>query len=691
MLLTANALPAVGTIMDVINAESNTFTIINGKRVAIAENGNILDQDLDEDGQGYTVMHVWGSHYEMGYAYAELLDQYIVTGINEIKSYLGEDYNLTRDIIADSVWMPSEIEDEIDGMVDSLTITYPSENIDELDIKVINTLGDWNYACRSHSCWGRYVAEPIKTLSTRRLDYPEFPFTQASHHVLCAREPDDGSVQWVNLGPPGYVTSITGVNEFGTLVSSHDYQSYNSDTSPGRMPRMVAFRHAMTYATDTDVSTHINTTFNELQNYEIMTGTFLNYYAPEGNGGVMTANPHASGPDFWHLRRPNESWHHGEAMITTNAWTDGSYTPSDENFGADVYYDDETPKTQESHWDLLRTYSPSMNMHMLSVAYRGRGGMTIWADGRLPGGGHTPRMEYEWYELFENMNKVVTGSGPAYNNAPSVRVFPASDSATHDYEFDAYGAPHFGVNVTCGEVTGDGFDKILTGPGPGAIFGPHVRGFEVDGTPLPGLSFIAYGTRKWGANAACGDIDDDGFDEIITGPGPGAVFGPHVRAFDYDGTPSITPVPGVSFFAYGTRKWGVNVSGGDIDSDGFDEIITGPGPGAVFGPHVRGWNVDGGPATAIPAVSFIAYGTRKFGVRVAYGQLDGDVFDEIVTAPGPSSFFGSHIRGWNYDNDSISALPGCSFFAWPSAEARYGAQVYAGGDLDLDCSCELSN
>ena len=285
--------------------------------------------------------------------------------------------------------------------------------------------------------------------------------------------------------------------------------------------------------------------------------------------------------------------------------------------------------------------------------------------------------------------RILAGPGPGYANAPLMRIFPPEQDATHDHEFAAYGQTHYGVNVTCGDVTGDGFDKILTSPGPGPIFGPHVRGFEMDGTPLPGLSFIAYGTRKWGANVACGDIDDDGFDEIITGPGPGAVFGPHVRAFDYDGTPSITPVPGVSFFAYGTRKWGVNISGGDIDSDGFDEIITGPGPGAVFGPHVRGWDVDGGTASAIPTVSYFAYSTQKWGVAVTCGNVDGDGFDEIVTAPGPSWFFGTHIRGWNYDNVSISSLPGCSFLAWPSADARYGARVYAGGDLDLDIRHEL--
>ncbi len=299
------------------------------------------------------------------------------------------------------------------------------------------------------------------------------------------------------------------------------------------------------------------------------------------------------------------------------------------------------------------------------------------------------RPDIGYHYPLEAGSRLVIGPGPGYDNLPLVSVFPLWQDAIHDFEFSAYGPSRFGVIVTAGDVTGDGFDEILTGAGPGEIYGPHVRGFEKEGTPLPGLSFLAYGTNKYGVNVATGDLDADGNDEIITGAGPGAVFGPHVRGWDYDGSGGVIPIPGVSYFAYGTPKWGVNVSCGDIDGDGFDEIVTGAGPGAVYGPHVRGWNVDGGPALAIPGVSFLAYGTDKYGVNVTAGDVDGDGIDEIVTGAGPGPIFGPHVRGWNYDGASISSLPGFSFFAWQTEPLQFGVNIFAGADLDSDGRDEL--
>ena len=359
-----------------------------------AQNGVILDQQLDANGKGYTVMRLWGTDYEMGYAHAELLGDAIVAGVTQTKAFLNQAgaYNLVRNIMADAIWMPPGIEDEIQGTVDALAISHPEEGIDALDLKVAATAGEWLYGCRSHTCWGRYVADPIRTLSTRRLDFSSL-YPAMNHHVLCARDPSDGSPRWVNMAWAGIVTAVTGVNEFGTIVSLHDYNC-TTDFAAGRMPRMVACRYALTFATSPDVSTHLADVFGELQHYEIMTGSFINYYAPDGHGGMMVTHPNQT-PDFYYCRTPQSAWHYGEAMITTNAWTDGTYTPADENFGADAYYNDETPKTLESHWNLLG----GGGLHQVSIAYRGRESMTIWARGYL-NPGRTDRLEWEWTQLF---------------------------------------------------------------------------------------------------------------------------------------------------------------------------------------------------------------------------------------------------------------------------------------------------
>ncbi len=282
---------------------------------------------------------------------------------------------------------------------------------------------------------------------------------------------------------------------------------------------------------------------------------------------------------------------------------------------------------------------------------------------------------------------IAAGPGPGAANPPLIRLFSPGDPQPL-VEITPYAAMGFGATAALGDFDTDGVPELVTGPGPGPQYGAHVRGFRLDGTPIPGISFLAYGTRKWGVNVACGDIDGDGRCEILTGAGPGAVFGPHVRGWNWDGSGTAAAMPGVSFFAYGTPKWGVNVACGDLDGDTFDEILTGAGPGSVYGPHVRGWNVDGaGPAIPMANLSFMAYGTHKWGVNVACGDIDGDGIDEMVSGAGPGAVFASHVRGWNYDGTAgVSAISGVNFLAY--AGLAWGVNV-ACADLDNDGTAEI--
>ena len=286
---------------------------------------------------------------------------------------------------------------------------------------------------------------------------------------------------------------------------------------------------------------------------------------------------------------------------------------------------------------------------------------------------------------------IVVGAGPGPDAPTSARIYAPDTGGELTSSFTAYGANRYGINVASSHLVPMSPAQILTGPGPGPIFGPQVRAFEGSGVPFDGnaVNFLAYGTKKFGVKVAAGDIDGGDQDEILTGPGPGAVFGPHVRGFKYSGG-TVNPVQGASFFSYGTRKFGVNVTAGDIDGDGYDEIITGPGPGAVFGPHIRAFDFDdsGTQPTPVPGVSFFAYGTKKWGANVAADDLDGDGQDEIIIGPGPGTVFGAQIRAFDYTGSGVAQVPGVNFFAYANSTFRYGVSV-AGGNVNAGGNAEI--
>ena len=265
-----------------------------------------------------------------------------------------------------------------------------------------------------------------------------------------------------------------------------------------------------------------------------------------------------------------------------------------------------------------------------------------------------------------------------------MRVYDGNGTAT-SVDFQAYGAGQWGTNVSSGDINGGSTWEILAGPGPGAVYGPQMRAFARDGTPLAKVNFYAYGTLRYGVNPAAGLLDTDTFHEMVSGSGPGSAFGPHVRGWNFDSV-TLAPIQKINFFAYSTLKYGVNVEDGNVDGDLFGEILTGPGPGIVFGPQVRGWNYDAVTLAAIQKINFSpAYTRSEYGVVVAGGDVDGDGFAEIATAPGPSPGMSSHFLGFDFDGGPIAPLSGFDITLFSSS---YGGRLGL-GDLTADGSWDL--
>lgn len=275
---------------------------------------------------------------------------------------------------------------------------------------------------------------------------------------------------------------------------------------------------------------------------------------------------------------------------------------------------------------------------------------------------------------------LVVGQGAGQPNPNRVRVLRADGTPT-PVDFVAYAAGTYGVNVTTGN-NGGTYDDLFTGPGPGPVHGPHVRGFLSDGSPIANVSFYAYGTLKYGVEPATAWLDVDVHSELLTAPGPGSVFGPHVRGWNADGALPL-PMPGLSFFAFATTQYGCHVAAGDVDGDLLiDEILAGKGAGPSFTGTVGGWRYDAaaGVLQALPAFPFEAQGCGfgTAGAEVAAAHHDSGPAASIVVAPGPGASVWS-IAAYDYSGTTTYRISQEVLSSSLPSGTRLGS-----GDIDGD-------
>ena len=283
-----------------------------------------------------------------------------------------------------------------------------------------------------------------------------------------------------------------------------------------------------------------------------------------------------------------------------------------------------------------------------------------------------------WGEAWgQNLPLIGVGQGPDPNEGAHVRLYDPSGGLQGD--LIPYGSV-YGANVSWGDHDGDQVDDVLTGPGPGVTNGPHVRGWSVNGTPSAAVNFFSYGTLNYGVDLVGVELAYQPAEEIVTGAGPGAVFGPHVRGFYRSGN-QIRPLGRVNFFAFNTLKWGVQVEEGDFTADGWDEILVAPGISGVFAGHVRAFDTASGSVREVFS-SIVGSGP----IHVAGADVDADGFAELMVAEAPASGAVGQVRGWNFDNGAWSVLSRVNFI--PFSCQVCGTRI-SGGDLDDDGYDEL--
>ncbi|MCA9272487.1 MAG: VCBS repeat-containing protein [Phycisphaerales bacterium] len=274
---------------------------------------------------------------------------------------------------------------------------------------------------------------------------------------------------------------------------------------------------------------------------------------------------------------------------------------------------------------------------------------------------------------------IIAGAGPS--GLSLLRVF---DGVTHSMLLDVfpYGSRFSGgVNVAAGDLNGDGFDEVITGPGESSP--PTVVVY--DGATLTEIgSFDGdNATFERGLHVASADVDGDGDDDIVTG----RVFGPNGSGFGPNSLMRVFNGPIGGQLGNGTAfndfvQSGVFVAAGDLDNDGKAEIIAGPdGP---VGSLTQTFN----DTSVIGSLMFFSFAEPNFGggVRVASGDVNGDGMDDIVVGAGPwtNPVIGPLVNVYSGNSSTLIS----SFFAGDPMNSN---GIYIAGPWEPGCIADVNN
>lgn len=261
--------------------------------------------------------------------------------------------------------------------------------------------------------------------------------------------------------------------------------------------------------------------------------------------------------------------------------------------------------------------------------------------------------------------------------AASVRIVNGATGADILAPTTVLGGFGGGAFIAAGDLDHDGKAELAISADAGGL--PAVQVFRLTGGQLtqitsfvPILSYAQSGIR-----VAMGDINHDGAAELVISAGAG--WSPRVRI--YDGAALATGhtvqiVPG--FLAYAWTMWnGVNVAVGDVNGDGYDDLIVSQDAGGTT--KVRVWSgasITSNPTALVNALppyqQFFANGLdSRDGIHLVVRDIDGDGRAEVITSPAGGTQ--SWLRVLGVSDTSVDPLAALQPFG--SVRALNGVYV----------------
>ncbi len=296
-----------------------------------------------------------------------------------------------------------------------------------------------------------------------------------------------------------------------------------------------------------------------------------------------------------------------------------------------------------------------------------------------------------------------------------------------------------GLSVSsAGDINGDGFDDVIVGAyradpngsqsGANYVVFGKAGGFTstldlgtLNGTNGFRLEGVAAGDRSGRSVSDAGDINGDGFDDLIIGSGytdtngadSGTAYVLFGKAGGFATTTNLSTLNGTNGFRLdgvaGGDFAGISVSGaGDVNNDGFDDVIVGANGVDVNGSQSGAAYVVFGKAGGFSAATNLSTldGTNGFrleGVTSDYftggtvsnaGDVNGDGFDDVIISAVLADVNGTN-SGASYvvfgkaggfaSSINLNSLSGANGFSLEGVVAGdEGGWASAAGDVNGD-------
>ena len=329
-------------------------------------------------------------------------------------------------------------------------------------------------------------------------------------------------------------------------------------------------------------------------------------------------------------------------------------------------------------------------------------GSAVAAAGDVNGDGFGDVLVGSYYndEAFDNAGKAYLVYGPASWHEPLGNA---------DAVFFGEGSANYaGIDVAgAGDVNHDGYDDILIGAdgysGAGSDAG---RVYLMHGPPAATMVADAWFTGNAAGDSVgnaidgAGDVDGDGYDDVIIGAdlrdiygsNSGAayvLFGPLTGGFTL-GSSGVTFEGPTS----GDRAGSGVASAGDVNDDGYDDVIIGAyGATGQAGDTGVAYVIEGDPGltgtvsltNATATLEGEAAGANTGYAVAGAGDVDGDGYDDVlVGAYGYNSTQGRSylVRGPVYGTVSLASAD--AVFTGVAAGDEAGRAVSGAGDVNGD-------